>query len=244
MVAETVPRSVVLAAWWNSWSSGRCAGDDVVDALATFGAHNVLDRTQQREPLLVGLARIQRRANRTNFVVNAALPVPGDVSGLPGPPATNIVALAAGQALVCPASAVVLVPATEGELTTWVEHPADAEAVLMPMVRPEQSAVAVREALREATLQLERLDMAGDRHLVEFGIQKLRSELAKLSLPPSLPTAAAHTAHMAAQVLGIVNLAVSIDGHGSTLARSLRHTTLADLARTARHCLAAAVSAR
>lgn len=242
VIVEPIPRAAVLAAWWNSWAAGRSAADDFLDVMALFGTHVLLGRDGEQVPLLIGLAGL-RPANG-DVIVRAVLPVAGDPAGLPGPPAMNRRAIAAGQAVVFDSAGVALIPSIAGDVTSWHVCEIDPHRRAAPPVRPEEAAASVRTALLDATTELTSLDIARDRDAVADSLKELDKELRKLRLPRSLPGTHAHTAHTAARVLGIVAIAGADDNSSLTIAqRDDRVRVLGNLARTARHCLAAACSA-
>lgn len=243
VVIEPIPRAAILTAWWNSWSCGQCSADDLLDAMAAFGSHVVVTAEGTHEPLALGLAALRPAGSAVGISVRAVLPVAGDPAGLPGPPALNQLAVAAGQAVIFDAARVALLPEREADITLWRVLPTDPDHVTAQPIRPEQAATAVREALHEATTALSSMDLTGSRDQITASLQQLDRQLRKLQLPASLSPDRAHTAHTAARVLGIVAIAAAEDSSSLTAAaRSERAAVLRELARTARRALAAAVS--
>jgi len=120
--------SVSLSVWANSWLAGAAAPDDVLDALSLWTPrHSVTaydsaaaERTglswpDLDDPGAVSLLQTMRtaaRATGTQPAISLALPVPGDVRGLPPGTQFGRDAIAAGEAvLVGPPEALVgLVP--------------------------------------------------------------------------------------------------------------------------------------
>ncbi|MGE2728259.1 hypothetical protein ACQI4F_02180 [Mycolicibacterium vaccae] len=131
--------SVSLSVWANSWLAGAAAPDDVLDALSQWAPrHSVTaydstaaERTGLAWPDLddvgsVSLLQTMRTAAgpRTGApVISVALPVPGDVRGLPPGTQFGRDAIAAGEAILVanPAGGVGLVPDFEYPEAAWDE---------------------------------------------------------------------------------------------------------------------------
>lgn len=112
--------SVSLSVWANAWLAGSAAPDDVLDALSAWAPrHSVTaydamaaDRTGLPWPdvidagvvsLLQTVRTAVRRGDRPSpghSVIGVALPVPGDVRGLPAGTRFQDDAMAAGEALI------------------------------------------------------------------------------------------------------------------------------------------------
>lgn len=90
-------RCGLLAAWATAWLRGRVSYDDVIDALVIDSDHRVVGLDASADPVPLGwaLAGWRERGERR---IRAALPVPGDPRGLPGPGPLTTAALLAGQA--------------------------------------------------------------------------------------------------------------------------------------------------
>lgn len=243
VLAEPIPRSALLTAWWNGWSRGLVAPDDLVDAMAAFGTHQVRTLPGKSVPLLAGLAECV--APGTDARARVALPRAGDLAGLPGPAPFNREALAAGQAVISMSGACALVPIGHEELTTWTVMPVESDRTTVVPLGPEEASEAVRQALHVATTELVAMDLSANRDTVSGALDSLDDSLRRIRFPPYLPGAAIHTAHTAARVLVTVAIAQEDPGHAtSSLVAQRRAAVLADLARTARYCLAATCSAR
>ncbi len=247
-VYEPIPRSIVLAAWANSWIDGSCSGDDITHALEQFGPQRFLaPGSEGTAPtgLLVGLSDLGLRPGNGKARLRVVLPTPGDPSGLPGPPAVNREAIAAGQAIVADDEGVTFLPLFSELVTTWTAFATPAAAAPTMAIRPEQAAAAVKRALLDATAQLADLDLAAGRDDVAELLMELNIRMKRVKLPASLPGAAQHTIHSAAQILGIAEIALAAAKPAlTTNLERQRHSVLTELATTARHCLAAAVSPR
>jgi hypothetical protein len=118
-----------LSVWANAWLAGAAAPDDVLDALSQWAPkHSVTaydsvaagrtglpwpDLTDAGAVSLLQTLRTSAGRGRGGPAMGVALPVPGDVSGLPAGTQFQRDAVAAGEALIIagePADAIGLVP--------------------------------------------------------------------------------------------------------------------------------------
>lgn len=90
-------RCAQLVAWGSAWLAGAAAFDDVLDAVTGTGRH-VGGCGFGPGPNPVGAALAEWKRAGTS-VLTLALPVPGDVRGLAGPPEFRNAALTAGEAV-------------------------------------------------------------------------------------------------------------------------------------------------
>ncbi len=247
-VYEPIPRSIVLAAWANCWIAGGCSGDDITRALEEFGPQRFLAPSSEGTAatgLLVGLSDLGLRPGNGKARLRVVLPSAGDPFGLPGPPAVNQEAIAVGQAIVADDEGVTFLPLVGESVTTWTAFGTHAAARPAMAIRPEQAAAAVKRALLDATAQLADLDLAAGRDDVAELLAELNTRMKRVKLPASLPGTAQHTIHSAAQILGICEIALATARPAlTTNLERQRSSVLTELATTARHCLAAAVSPR
>lgn len=218
-VADVVPVSGVAAWWGSAWLAGRVPTDDVLD-------HAAFD---------VELLAQVRGSGATTL--GLALPVPGDLLGLGGPPDFNASALAAGQAVVTDAG-LGLVPTEHEGLVLWTAHPAARRQL------PD-----VGEADR--TLRADLVTCA-DR-LAALGVARWRPEVADLVLelgrptaveaPPGTPARCVGLAVRGVRCARIVQLALADDGGAVSAAEmEARRDALWPLERAARRALVAACS--
>ena len=92
--------SSVLVAWGNGWLGGHVGLDEAVDAIEQVNERHVVTGIPGEcgeVPLRRGLGSL-RLAGMT--ALKLALPVPGDLLGLTGPPEFNAAALDAGEAVL------------------------------------------------------------------------------------------------------------------------------------------------
>jgi hypothetical protein len=90
-------RSGPLAAWSTAWLAGQAASDEAIRAVTAADApHRVCHPGGELAPLGQLLIEWRRVASQVRLV----LPVPGDVRGVPGPPAFRDAARDAGEAVI------------------------------------------------------------------------------------------------------------------------------------------------
>jgi hypothetical protein len=95
-----VLRSGPLAAWTSAWLAGRVSIDQVVDAVTGTDRPHQVGGLVAYEPDLVPLREVLVAWRRAHAQVRFALPVAGDVRGLPGPEPFRTAALEAGEAVI------------------------------------------------------------------------------------------------------------------------------------------------
>jgi hypothetical protein len=200
-----------LACWANAWLAGGAAVDDVADTLSADGrAHHAyaadtealiaLD-SPDMEPMLWVLTAL-RRAGTDLFV--AALPVPGQLIGLAGPPGFNVDAVAAGSAAIACGSGLSLLPSVVGAGVQWQVRAAHAP--------PPVDVGEAEQPLAELMLSLSNTrpgnSWAGPAGDVPSPAD-LRSELARLQLPPTLGPRARRLAERAVQCWAVAESALA-----------------------------------
>jgi hypothetical protein len=161
-----IPLSGVLAAWTNAWLSGRASSDDALSAVAGLrpgAAHRVVGLPGVQGPQPLSAVLIEWRLQGLDAVA-AALPVPGDVRGLPDHATLRAAALAAGEAAI--GGSLALVPNLVGRAASsapdhviWQAFPevwaapdevwlGDAEHDLTDAIRQSASALALAQTAR------------------------------------------------------------------------------------------------
>jgi len=222
------PRSGVFTGWVNAWLAGLVGADDVLTHVQRSlgpGQHTLGD-----EPLLLGLGALRgARAERLRLV----LPVPGDISCLPGPPAVNADALAAGEAVLAigPAPPLLLVPTVE------VHGPAVEGALesvhwkVLPATRVPPPPMPVRAAERElaqaiaaTTSALLDLDVASARPQVLALLRDRAEEEPGPGLGPGYPSVAHALLARAERLRELLDLAALDDGAAVTAAEITRRS--------------------
>lgn len=230
-----------MACWLDALVDGRTSLDDAFAAIrADDAAHDVagLDRAGT-DPLVLTLGRLRGRKPRW---VHVAAPVPGDLSGLAGPPDLNAEALEAGECVLVggepPHPTVALVPHVTGRGVVWQARPASDPP-------PHDLAAAhrdLRRALSTSADMLSDLDLARWSPGAADALLNLRAPL-DLDLPPGTPADAAAVLGTALRCRAIVDVALDSESAAVTAAEADRRTAaLQPLERAARQAMSAACS--
>lgn len=224
--------------WYNAWLGGHCSLDDARDGvIGADTAHDVLGIESEPVPLVLALGRLRARgADRATL----ALPVPGDPTGLGGPPEFNALAVEAAEAVLLPGAGLGLVPAVVGAGVTWQAMPAAGGGGHEDLAEAD---LELREALLESSARLVDLDVPRWRPEAAAGLRVLR-EVRPAPLAPGHPARAQRLAALALRCAEIVQLGLDDDGAAvSAFEAAERRDALLRLARSARHALVTACSA-
>ena len=245
--SHDLPRSARMACWLQALVDGRTSLDDALAAIAAGDtAHDVagLDdgaggAVGAGEPLALALGRLRGRGPGW---LHVATPVPGDLSGLAGPPELNVEALEAGECVVLggqprrPATA--LVPHAAGAGVVWR---------VMPAVDPPPYDLAgahrdLRRALSVSADALGELDLARWSPGAADALLNLRAPIA-LRLPPGTPAEVAAVLGTALRCRAIVAAALDAESAAVTAAEADRRAVaLRPLAQASRQAMSAACS--
>ena len=234
--ASPLPLSLRFALWFSAWRSGVASLDDARDGIvADDAAHDVVDlpSSSGTVPLIVALGTL-----RSNGATDAgtALPVPGDLLGLAGPPGFNSDALDVGEAVVLEGCGLGLVPHRAGAGVVWRCHRAT-----LPRQVPDSSEAdaALRGALVRTADALSDLEVARWRPAVADELMALRRP-ADFVFPQGTPARAVRVAALALRCRTVVDLALEDDGGSITAAEAdARRRALAPLDAAARRALVA-----
>lgn len=243
------PASLLLAWWGTAWLRGLVPTDDVIDVMAEHaGIHSVREhvapaptggvspRPQVEGTGLVPLLAVVRRADARE--IGATFPVEGDPLGLGGPRDFNLDATEAGEALLCPAAGLGVVPHTVGAGTTWTVH----EARPRPLPDVGEADRGLRAGLLAALGTMERLDVASWSPDATDELLNLRRP-PDLSPAPGTPAPVLDLAERALRARRVTELALR--DHGGALSATevmARAGAVGELDRWARAALAAASS--
>ncbi len=258
-----LPRSALLAAWGTAFLDGRVPLGAAVRAVTGGDEPHTVDGLTDASDL-PGLLPALRSAGVRGL--RLVLPVPGDVLGLPGPPELNRAALEAGEVVLAEAAtpsvpsgpslpsggAWGIVPqVTEfgsawepGALVRWHVRPALPRRVTdVGSVREAER--GLREALRTATEELARLDVARWRDDAADRVAAVRDGgLPAGTQPAGTPPRAVQVLATAQRVRAIVELATEDDGAAVTGWEAQRRTeALRGLESVTRRAVVAAVNA-
>lgn len=259
-----VPRSVRFAAWGTAVLAGRADRADLADLVRAIrdpqDDDHLLsgpDATEEEPGLLAEGFDLLAGAGVRGL--RPVLPVPGDLSGLPGPPEFNVVACEVGECVIGTggpdgsAGALGLVPLiTEygsalepGTSVTWTAHAVERRPHL-DVADLGEADRDLRRALTEATTLLRELDVARWRpEVAEQWADLSGAVLDPLALPPGWPARAVAVLGTALRLRAIVDLAVDDDGGAvSGWEAGRRRTALRQLDGVARRAVATAGNAR
>jgi hypothetical protein len=230
---SALPVAAVLAIWLDAFRAGDVGPDDLAEAV----------RGDDPRHLVSGLGGagshdLHEAPARLDGPVALALPVPGDLLGLGGPPAFNAAATDAGQAVVV--GAVGLVPIEDARTVVWHAFPADP----VPWVDERETAIELRTTLAEVTRRLVDLDVASWQPDIPDLLMNLRHRPA-LPVPPGYDARRVETLERASLCLDIVALARAGEGGAvSSYEMDQRRAALGDLDRAARRAVVGACSGR
>lgn len=226
-----------LTAWTNAWLDGRVGPDDVIAGVRADGPVQHVDGLDGRTQPLAALLIDWRLRGATECRI--ALPVAGDVRGLPGPDDVRIAALEAGSVVLAAGTAGV--PAAEPGHWSWFEtgpvphdplHLREAEAELMTTMRETADIFTSLGPSR----------WHGD---TAAGLAGARRGALDLGLPPDHPQQAVRLLALAHRLAAAIDLAIDQRSDGSITAADsgTRSTSLRALATVVRRALVAGYSA-
>jgi len=228
-----------LAAWGTAALAGEVSPDEAADQVCGShdAAHRVVGLPDEPEPVNLPYALGRLRALGAAGL-RLVLPVPGDATGLPGPPAFNERALGRGEAVVTTGSARLgLLAESRG---TWSVHPVgNAGRSALPLADAERD---LNRVMREATALLVRLELTRWEPAAAE-VLAARSRAVRPELPMSANLQAQHVLHQALRIARIVELARAGDGAAVTAVEMTARTqALRDLDTAARRAVEAACS--
>lgn len=253
--------SASLAVWSAAWLAGTAAADDVLDALAPWSeAHDVVAADTATAALtdlptpdhagvglvaLLALARRRSAGGRGPVAgdVRVALPVAGDVRGLPGPASLRGAALAAGECMVLPGAGMALVPAPVADgVLRWTVHLIE---TIPPETHPSlpEAEHDLRAAVRDAAGTLADLDVARPRKGVREEIDASLRARPRARWPDGTPGRPLRVLQHADEVAAILRAAGVDSGAAVTAAEAhARSEALRPLAVAVRAARVAAVT--
>ena len=245
-----------LTAWASAWLSGTASFDDALSAITRDREHRVIGLPGQPEAVPLGWALSELRSTGAT-VVRLALPVPGDLTGLPGPEGLRRAALATGAAAIA-ASAT-------GGLSLVPQRDAHGNEVEGRTVSVTWTAFSVADppptlhhSLSEADQDLSAALLESTEALLDLDIARWRPELADALaslrrtarsgtdegswLPPGYPARAGLLLTRAAQLGRVVELATADDPGGAVTGTEAtrRKAALGSLERAVRKARLAA----
>lgn len=216
LAVSAVPAPALLVAWGNGAITGAVSLDEATERI-TGGdrGHRVVGLPGEPTPVGVSLALGRLRALGVTGL-RLVLPVPGDPTGLPGPPAFNETAIEVGHAAIA-------VSPPGGHNLGLLELAGGAWEV-SPVDHGPSSSLSLADAedllqteLRACTHELVRLDVARWNPEVVSALRQ-QSRPADPVLPPSYPPRAHHLLALAERLGVIVALGSATDGAAVTAA--------------------------
>ncbi len=234
-----------FAAWATAWLSGRCSFDEALDALTGDRASSVtgMPGTDGAVPLAQALAALRGLGERR---FRLALPVPGDVRGLPRAAGLTELALEAGQAAV--GDTLALVPQPLGtEMVAWTAFPL---AGVLPPAPPVEGTLraasgALDLAVGDAARTLAGLDLARWHPEVPALLAGLARPAQAPGMPGDIDPLALSVLARAQRLARVLDLAMS-DAPGAAVTRTqaaARDEALRPLSDAVREALTAAYNA-
>ncbi|WP_051969498.1 hypothetical protein [Kitasatospora azatica] len=247
------PRSARLTAWGNSLLAGFAPPDHVVEeVVGSDERHRMVglpgDVEGEQHALSWGLGRLRVLGVKG---LRLALPAEGHPLGLTGPAPFNVAALAVGEAVLAVGVPIGFVPEIEvygppGDQSATVLwrclEVRDAPPADVPSLYEAERELA--EGLRETTLLLSRLDVAGAGPEALRALEQYRRRTHGSLLAPGYPPRAVRVLESARQVSALLNIAA--DSHGAAVSAgemAARAAALTPLRRTARRAQVAAYNA-
>lgn len=233
-----LPPTLGFALWADAWLTGATSLDEADDAVAGPDAVHLVAGLPGQEPgpeaLILGLGRL-RVAGAT--AARVALPAPGDLVGLAGPPDFNEAALDADGAVLLPGTPWGLVPVVLGSSVTWTATPARTDG---PVLDPGEADRGLRSALTGTASALADLDVARWSPDAADELLALRRP-PDTAWPPQVGARAARTLELALRCLRVCDVALVDSGGARTAAEaSLRQQVLGELSAAARRAVVAA----
>ena len=260
--SEAMPtplRAALLAAWGSAYLQGSTSLDTAVRAIEDDDEPHLVVRDVFASPdeLADALAGLR---DEGVVAMRLALPAPGDLLGLTGPPEVNRDVLAAGEAAVAipaPGSQVGSVattvpafvpdvrafgtPGDQGHCVTW--RVSQATAALPDVPSLAQADRELAQTMGEAAELLATVTVvsSGDARDVA---RRLRGSSRSVLLPSVAGPRAESLVHRATTIVDMLEAARSDDGAALTAhSAAIRAAALAPLDRAARRALVAAVAA-
>ena len=235
-----LPAAARLVAWGNACLTGAVSPDEAAERVT--GPTDVTCRVFGLPSETGGVSMTYALARLRALGVTSmrlALPRPGDVSGLPGPPAFNERALATGSAaLTAGPTPLGLLDESRG---AWTVHHV-AQDVRTPLLLADAER-DLHHVMRSATARLVHLDVARWQPAAAEVLAH-QAKAARSPLPSTASPRAAQVLETSLRLLSIVEVARADDGAAvSAVEMASRREALRDIETAARRALEAACSA-
>lgn len=202
--------SGVLAAWASAWLAGAVGADDVVDAVTGSDLPHQVVGTPDLD--FVPLAHLLVEWRRRGGQVRAVVPAPGDVRGVPAPPAFRSAALDAGEAVYGGGLGVVpeLIehgPSSAPPTVLW--HVWEVEPAPPDVIPLGDAQYELGTAIRDCASDLARAGVAGGGADLGDALHDARRAGERLVLPPGFPPRAVAVLAQAERMSAVLELAAA-----------------------------------
>ncbi|MEO3823154.1 hypothetical protein [Actinomadura sp. B10D3] len=210
--------AIALVAWGNAWLTGSVGLDEAVDEIEKSGGPQIVGGEPAEVTLRRGLGDLRVGGMAA---LRLALPEPGDLLGLTGPPGFNAAAIEAGAAVVAvlDGRAMGLVPSEDRRGSSyvgvrWTTH--DASPVPPDVPSLAEADHRLTRAMRDATEALLTVnDFAGVPPEIADALVDLRDpDRGDHPLAPGYPPRAHRVAALAGRLSLVVDLARQMDDRG------------------------------
>jgi len=235
-----LPAAARLVAWGNACLTGAASPDEAAARVTgpTDATHRVFGLPGESSGVSMTYALARLRAVGVTSM-RLALPRPGDVSGLPGPPSFNERALATGAAAL--AAGPIPLGLLDESRGAWTVHQVDHDIRTPPSLADAER--DLHNVMRTATARLVHLDVArwqpAAADVLAHQAQGMLSPL-----PATADPRAARVLDTAVRLLSIVEVARADDGAAVSAAEmASRQEALRDIETAARRAVEAACSA-
>jgi hypothetical protein len=209
-------RSGELAAWTSAWLAGSVSLARALSGAIDRDRPHQVAELPDAEGLLgpdgepVPLREALLAWQRAGASVRLVLPVPGDVRGLPGPPALRSAALDAGEAVCAPGLGLVpevidYAPSSAPPTVLWRAFPSEPAPPDPLTVRDAQYELTT--AVRESASALAAADVAGSATDLAERLHRARRAGEHLNLPPCWPSDAVALLAQAERLQAVLELA-------------------------------------
>lgn len=226
--------SATMTVWLSAWLAGAAAPDDVLDALEPWAeAHDVVadDESTAR---ITGLPGPAERSSSITFLLGAvrklagpvpgparvALPVPGDLRGIPSTGAFSRAAVEAGEGVLLVDIGYGLVPTPVAEgLLRWTVYSVLEVVPLESHLPLGETEYGLRDQVRQSASILTELGVARHRPGVRQEIENALRERPASLWPDGMPSNTLRVLQHADEVEAIL-AAASVDDPGGALTAS------------------------
>ncbi len=236
-----LPPAARLVVWGNACLRGSVSPDEAAEKVTgpTDATHRVFGLPGETDGVSMTYALARLRALGVSSF-RLALPRPGDVGGLPGPPSFNERALASGAAAL--ASGPTPLGLLDESRGAWTVHPVQHDP--RTPVQLDDAERDLSRVMRSATGRLVHLDVARWHPAAADVLAHQASQAVRSPLPATAPPQAAQVIATSLRLLAIVDVARADDGAAISAGEmAARRDALRDIETAARRAVEAACNA-